>query len=176
MVMETKMAASKAQSIAKQIFRTRLRSCLSHGMKQRKQKMENNHSIYELVRVLEDAWNSGNSQRFASVFADDADFITVMGEHYNGRGSVDVGHRAIFDTIYKDSRNRYTIEGVRFIRPDVVVVFVRALLELADGKTISARPTMVLTKENGKWQVAVLQNTVIAAENASPLEMARAGA
>jgi uncharacterized protein (TIGR02246 family) len=89
---------------------------------------------------------------------------------------VDAGHRVIFDTIYKDSRNRYTIEGVRFIRPDVVVVFVRALLELADSRTISARPTMLLTKENGKWQIAVLQNTVVAAENASPLEMARVGA
>jgi uncharacterized protein (TIGR02246 family) len=137
---------------------------------------DNNHSIYELVRVLEDAWNGSNSQRFASVFAEDADFITVMGKHYNGRGPIDAGHRAIFDTIYKGSRNRYTIEGVRFVRPDVVVVFVRALLELADDKTISARPTMVLTKENGKWQVEVLQNTVVAAENASPLEMARAGA
>jgi uncharacterized protein (TIGR02246 family) len=138
--------------------------------------MDNNHSIYELVRILEDAWNGSNSQRFASVFAEDADFITVMGKHYNGRESVDAGHRAIFDTIYKASRNRYTIEGVRFIRPDVVVVFVRARLELADSRTISARPTMLLTKENGKWQVAVLQNTVVAAENASPLEMARVGA
>jgi len=137
---------------------------------------DNNHSIYELIRVLEDAWNSSNSQRFASVFADDADFITVLGKHYNGRGPIDAGHRAIFDTIYKGSRNRYTIEGVRFVRPDVVVVFVRALLQLAENKTISARPTMVLTKENGKWQVEVLQNTVVAAENASPLEMARAGA
>jgi uncharacterized protein (TIGR02246 family) len=173
--MERKMAASKAQSIARQSLRTRLQLCLSHR-REKKQMTDNNHSIYELVRVLEDAWNNSNSQRFASVFADDADFITVLGKHYNGRQSVDAGHRAIFDTIYKGSHCRYTLEGVRFIRPDVVVVFVRALLELADSRTISARPTMLLTKENGKWQVGVLQNTVIAAENASPLEMARAGA
>lgn len=134
--------------------------------------MENNHSIYELVRVLEEAWNNGNSQCFASVFAEDADFITVLGKHYNGRGPIDAGHRQIFDTIYKESRNRYTIEGVRFVRPDVVVVFVSALLELADGRTISARPTMVLTKENGKWQVAVLQNTAVAEPQASPLQYA----
>ncbi len=138
--------------------------------------MDNDHSIYELVRLLEDAWNGGNSQRFASVFAEDADFITVMGKHYNGRESIDAGHRAIFDTIYKNSRNHYTIEGVRFVRPDVVVVFVNAKLELADSRMISARPTMLLTKENGKWHVAVLQNTVVAAETASPLEMATARA
>jgi uncharacterized protein (TIGR02246 family) len=176
MAMESKMAVSRAQSIEEQSLRTKLRLCLSRKAKERKQKMENNQSIYELVRVLEDAWNSSNSQGFASVFAEDADFITVLGKHYNGRGPIDAGHRAIFDTIYKRSHNRYTIEGVRFIRPDVVVVFVCALLELADGRTISARPSMLLTKENGKWQVAMLQNTVVAAENVSPLEMARAGA
>lgn len=137
---------------------------------------DNNHSIYELVRLLEDAWNGSNSQRFASVFAEDADFITVLGKHYNGRESIDAGHRAIFDTIYKGSHNRYTIEGVRFIRPDVVVVFVSANLELADSRAISARPTMLLIKENGKWQVAVLQNTVVAAPEASPLELAKARA
>ena len=137
---------------------------------------DNNHSIYELVRLLEDAWNGSNSQRFASVFAEDADFITVLGKHYNGRESIDAGHRAIFDTIYKGSHNRYTIEGVRFIRPDVVVVFVSANLELADSRAISARPTMLLTKENGKWQVAVLQNTVVSAPEVSPLELAKARA
>lgn len=138
--------------------------------------MDNNHSIYELVRLLEDAWNGSNSQRFASVFAEDADFITVMGKHYNGREPIDTGHRAIFDSIYKNSRNHYTIEGVRFIRPDVVVVFVRAMLELADNKVINARPTMLLTKENGKWQVAVLQNTAVAPVEASPLEFAKSRA
>ena len=131
------MAGSKAQSMARQSLRARLRLCLSRR-REKKQMADNNHSIYELVRLLEDAWNSSNSQRFASVFAEDTDFITVMGKHYNGRGPIGAGHQAIFDTIYKGSRNRYTIEGVRFIRPDVVVVFVRALLELADNRTISA--------------------------------------
>jgi len=169
------MAVSDAQ-LQRQGLQARLSFCLSRRAKERKQMTDNNHSIYELVRVLEDAWNSGNSQRFASVFAEDADFITVLGKHYNGREAIDAGHRAIFDTIYKGSRNRYTIEGLRFVRPDVVVVFVRAQLELADDRVISACPTMVLTKENGKWQVAVLQNTVVSAPEVSPLEMARARA
>jgi len=134
----------------------------------------NHTSIYELVRVLEEAWNNSNSDRFASVFAEDADFITVLGTHYNGRGPIETGHRRIFDTIFKNSQNRYSIEGVRFVRPDVVVVFVQARLALQDGRTLSARPTMLLTKENGKWQVAVLQNTAVAAADASPLEFAKA--
>ena len=135
---------------------------------------DNNHSIYELVRALEDAWNSSSSQRFASVFAEDADFINIYAKHYNGREAVDAGHRAIFDTVYKDSRNRLSIEGVRFVRPDVVVVFVHATLELAEGRTITARPTMLLTKETGRWQVAVFQNTAVSEPKPSPLELSKA--
>src|ERR1041385_358126 len=128
MAMVHKMAASKAQSIAQQTIRARLRFCLTRRVNERKQMTDNNHSIYELVRALEDAWNSSSSQRFASVFAEDADFINIYAKHYNGREAVDAGHRAIFDTVYKDSRNRLSIEGVRFVRPDVVVVFVHATL------------------------------------------------
>jgi uncharacterized protein (TIGR02246 family) len=174
MGLESKMAPSKLHSLQGQSLRRRLRLCLSRQVRERKKMNSgNNTSIYELVRTLEEAWNNSNSDRFASVFAEDADFITVLGTHYNGRGSVETGHRRIFDTIFKNSHNRYSIAGVRFVRPDVVVVFVQARLSLQDGRTITARPTMLLTRENGKWQVAVLQNTAVAEPGASPLELAK---
>ena len=126
---------------------------------------ENNHSIYEVVRHLEEAWNSSDSQRFAAIFQEDADYITIFGLHYNGRELVDANHRRIFDTLYKESRSRFSIESVRFVRPDVVVVFTKAELELKSGETICSRPTLMLTKDSGKWQVAVLQNTVVSNEH-----------
>ena len=122
---------------------------------------QNNHSIYEVVRHLEEAWNSSDSQRFASSFQEDADYITIFGLHYNGRDLVDTNHRRIFDTIYKESRSRLSIESVRFVRPDVVVVFTKAELQLKNGETVSSRPTLMLTKDNGPWRIAVLQNTPV---------------
>jgi uncharacterized protein (TIGR02246 family) len=130
-------------------------------MERRRQMAENNHSIYEVVRHLEEAWNNNDSQRFASTFHEDADYITIFGLHYNGRELVDTNHRRIFASLYNESRSRFSIESVRFVRPDVVVVFTKAVLELKSGETISCRPTMLLTKDNRRWQIAVLQNTAV---------------
>ncbi len=124
---------------------------------------DNGQSIYELVKHLEAAWNNSDSRRFAEVFLEDADFITIFGTHYNGRDRVESNHRRIFDTVYEGSRNHFAIESVRFVRPDVVVAFVHANLELKDGRTISARPSLLLTKEGGKWRIAVLHNTAVSA-------------
>lgn len=117
--------------------------------------------IGHIVRQLETAWNAGSSSEFAAPFAADADFINILGAHYNGRGVIDAGHRLIFDTVYADSRNNFTVERLRFIRPDVAIVFVRAELRLRDGRTIHARPTLVLAKDNERWHIVALQNTAI---------------
>lgn len=117
--------------------------------------------IGHIVRHLEAAWNAASSSEFAAPFAVDADFINILGAHYNGRGVIDASHRLIFDTVYEGSRNNYTVERIRFVRPDVAVAFVRGELTLPDGRTIQTRPTMVLAKENGKWSIVILQNTVL---------------
>ena len=62
-------------------------------------------SLHEIVEKLEAAWNSDDSVAWASLFAEDADFIHILGGHYHGRDGIERGHRIIFDTIYKGSRN-----------------------------------------------------------------------
>lgn len=50
------------------------------------------------------------------------------------------------------------------MRPDVAVVFAQMHLALAQGAPIpnfDTRPTMVVVKEDGKWQIVALQNTRI---------------
>ena len=118
--------------------------------------------IRDLVRWLEMSWNSSASAGFATSFAEDADFINILGMHHTGRSSIEAGHRQIFDTIYKGSRVGYTLEKVRFVRPDVAIAFVRARLELLDGKILETRPTLTLARTGNRWQIVVLQNTLIA--------------
>ena len=161
MARATKMAASEAPAVRRRNLLQRLQGRLLGRTREIMQMQDNGQSIYELVKHLEAAWNNSDSRRFAEAFLEDADFITIFGTHYNGRDQVDANHRRIFDTIYKDSRNHFAIESVRFVRPDVVVVFVQATLELKDGKTLSARPSLLLTKEGGKWRIAVLHNTAV---------------
>jgi uncharacterized protein (TIGR02246 family) len=137
---------------------------------------EDELSIQEIVRQLETAWNSGDSIKFAEPFADDADFIDIRGDHHIGRANIERGHRQVFDTIYKGSRVRYAVEGTRFVRPDVAVVFLRARLDLRDNTTpvpTGARPTLVIANEGGQWQIVAFQNTGMVAAPTTTRDTAR---
>jgi uncharacterized protein (TIGR02246 family) len=122
-------------------------------------------SLVEVVNKLEQAWNNGDSVAWTEQFATDADFIHVLGGFFHGRHDIEHGHRTIFTTIYKGSHNRYQVEKVRFVRPDVAVVFILANLTwYLDGREqhIQARPTLVAEKNPaGQWKIAVFQNTMI---------------
>ena len=50
------------------------------------------------------------------------------------------------------------------MRPDVAVVFAQMHLALAQGAPMpdfDTRPTMIMVKEQGTWQIVTLQNTRI---------------
>jgi uncharacterized protein (TIGR02246 family) len=121
-------------------------------------------AIRQIVKSVETGWNAHDGRAFAAPFASDADYIIVNGMHIKGRDAIDKGHAGIFATIYKDSRNAATIKSLRFLRPDVAVVHVEWNLEFkANGETKKARAmnTMIMTKENGKWNIAAFHNTPV---------------
>jgi uncharacterized protein (TIGR02246 family) len=128
--------------------------------------------LRELAEKLEDAWNASDSVAWAALFADDADFIHILGGHFHGRAAIEQGHRTIFDTIYKGSRNKFTVEKVRSVRPDVAIVFVRAHLTwYLNGaeQHIEARPTLVAHKnDDGQWEIITSQNTLITPGGPTP--------
>ena len=121
------------------------------------------NELHALVAHLEKSWNSYDSQSFASVFAEDADFIHILGAYFNGRENIEKGHRAIFDTIYKGSHNQIQVHKIRALSEDVAVVFTQATLDFFQGENkvrIQSRPTMVAQRKNGGWEIAVFQNTL----------------
>ncbi|MEN6604737.1 MAG: SgcJ/EcaC family oxidoreductase, partial [Bryobacteraceae bacterium] len=76
---------------------------------------EEQGSLLEIVRRLEQAWNNGDSVAWTAEFASDADFIHVLGGFFHGSRDIERGHRTIFDTIYKGSHNRLEVEKVRLL-------------------------------------------------------------
>jgi uncharacterized protein (TIGR02246 family) len=124
--------------------------------------------LYESVERLEAAWNTADSLRWTAQFAADADFIHILGGHFNGHTAIERGHRAIFDTIYKGSRNKFTVQKMRFLRSDVAIVFVFAeLMFYRDGQErhLQARPTLTAAKnQDGAWKIVAFQNTLVTPE------------
>jgi len=121
-------------------------------------------ALHTMVYQLESAWNAGDGDAFAALFADDADVIHILGGYYSGREAIEAGHRMIFGTIYKGSTIHYSVEKIKFLRPDIAIVFLRQHLEFAEHSVVpelDARPTIVAENIDGKWRIVALQNTRI---------------
>jgi uncharacterized protein (TIGR02246 family) len=119
-------------------------------------------AIREIVKCMERAWNGSDSHGFAAPFVDDANFIHIFGGQLDGRPAIEASHRAIFNTIYKNSVLRFEVRSVRFVHPDVAIAFTQGNITFrdpADKREINARPTMILVKVDGVWSIVAFQNT-----------------
>jgi hypothetical protein len=56
------------------------------------------------------------------------------------------------------------LRSIRFVRPEVAVLFARAqakFKENSEMREIEIRPTLIVVKEQAKWQIVAFQNTKI---------------
>lgn len=121
-------------------------------------------AIRQIVKDVEAGWNAHDGKKFAAPFAADADYVVVNGMYLKGRDAIETGHTGIFTTIYKDSRNAAIIKSVRFLRKDVAIVHVEWNLEFNAGgeaRKSHALNTMIVIKDDGKWNIAAFQNTPV---------------
>src|SRR5439155_6750342 len=122
------------------------------------------------------AWNAYDSVSIAALFVEDANFIQIYGGQLDGRTAIEAAHRHIFDTIYKGSHATFTLRNTRFLRPDVAIVFARAHVKFREGneaREIETRPTLIVVKEQDKWQIVAFQNTKISEVPAAAQAAAR---
>ncbi|HYH81612.1 MAG TPA: SgcJ/EcaC family oxidoreductase [Longimicrobium sp.] len=127
--------------------------------------------VTAMVQALQDAWNAPDGHAFAEPFAQDADFVNVYGMHARGRDAIAQGHEFILRGPYAGSRVGYTVESVRLLRPGVALAHVHAALSVPAGPVAGdhqARYSMVLTEDEGRWQIAAFHNTFIAIPGAPP--------
>ena len=141
-------------------------------------------AVRKVVNGFPEAWNRHDMDAFGALFTPDADFVNVAGTHWKGRESIQLNHAFTHGAIPADStgvthpflangKSAYGIfktsnltfkqVDVRFLRKDVAVAHVQSELQ-GDARTKDTRRTllvMILTKENGRWLIAVAQNTEI---------------
>ena len=116
------------------------------------------------VEQMQKGWNMKSGAEFAKPFAENADYVVINGMHIKGRAEIAKGHQNIFDTVYKDSSLVITAREIRFLRTDVAVVHAESNLTFKAGgeeKKGSGIITLLMTRENGKWEIAAFQNTAI---------------
>ena len=113
------------------------------------------------VEQMAKGWNTKSSLEFAKPFAANADYVVNNGMHIKNFPSNVSGLQRLFETVEKNTTVTYTVEQIRFLRPDVAVVHIVGDMKDQGDTTQSGkgRITLVMTKEKGKWMIATFQNT-----------------
>ena len=127
--------------------------------------------IFELGKALQDAWNRGDAAGYASLFADDADFVAWNGSYGRGRQAIEDGHRRLFDgplagsrmVLVDDDAESVPPESLRFVRADVAIMVTSGVVTLAGqsatGSDHESVQTFVLIKNGSHWRVGAFHNT-----------------
>ena len=119
-------------------------------------------AIRAIIANLNDAWTKGDAKLWGEQFAEDADFTVWTGTYVKGREAITRGHEEIFKTIYKGTKLGLTVRSIRFLRNDVAVAHAEGSVVKKEEEfptTPQVVPVFILTKEKGRWQIAVFQNT-----------------
>ena len=135
-----------------------------------------NQSNYEvgvraIVNEFEVAWNHHDMDALAMLFANDADFVNVIGRRWVGREAIKKAHAASHATIFKMSTLKIGDTTVRFLKPDVAVarsVWALSGMTSENGQVAPTRTgilTHVLIRADGHWLIVETQNTDIVKPN-----------
>jgi uncharacterized protein (TIGR02246 family) len=106
---------------------------------------------------------------FADLFADDADWINVVGMFWHGKDNVVKAHAAYGPTVFRNGGFSYSDMVVREVTPDVAIVVVTehgvneqvapdGVTKLPPG---DGRISFVIVKRHGAWKITLGHNTDI---------------
>jgi uncharacterized protein (TIGR02246 family) len=125
-------------------------------------------SVKSVVASLAESWNRHDMMAFAAAFAENADFVNVIGMHWRGRQEIEAKHTVTHRTIFRNSTLRMVDQSVRFLSPSIALAHVSTELKGAESLRERVAPetrhslmTCVLVKEADRWLITAAHNTDI---------------
>ncbi|MGI9404804.1 MAG: SgcJ/EcaC family oxidoreductase [Hyphomicrobiaceae bacterium] len=119
----------------------------------------------DLPRLFAEAWNSNDATALAGLFAEDADFVNVVGLWWRTRDDIERAHAYGLSTFFKNAELSARRVAVRRIGDKVATVHVRWQLSGQtdrDGKPLDDRVAIMIfvaEQRNGVWVVVAAHNT-----------------
>jgi len=113
-----------------------------------------------------------DAEGFAQLLTEDVALVNFGGRRVLGRGNVEQAMRQALETPFAQVYTKNDVIDVRFLRPDVAVV--SCVKHISDEREPSERDadtvlskrgsaTFVLARERGRWRIALIQTTPVAA-------------
>ena len=125
-------------------------------------------AIRALITAVPKAMNDKDWKAYAALFADDADWINVVGMFWHGKDNVVKSHAAYGSTVFRNGGFTYSDILIRDVAPNVAVVVVteHSVEQLApDGVTKlpggEERLSFVVVKRSGQWKITLGHNTSV---------------
>ena len=121
----------------------------------------------EMPRAFAAAWMARDADALAALFAEDADFVNVVGLWWEDRAAIRTAHHYGLTTFFRDSRLSVGRVKLRALGPDAAVVHARMILigqRAPDGAEAGARHTIlsfVMERGEAGWLCVSAQNTDI---------------
>ncbi|HLO60317.1 MAG TPA: SgcJ/EcaC family oxidoreductase [Bacteroidales bacterium] len=113
---------------------------------------EEEKAIKDVLGRFYEGWNTHDVDKMISVYAEDIDHINTHAQWHKGKAAIKDDLIQFHSGPGKNSYKTYTIEKIRFIKPDVAVVQVRSI------SSVGNIGTYVMSKEKGKWLVVSFTN------------------
>jgi uncharacterized protein (TIGR02246 family) len=123
-----------------------------------------------LPSLFAGAWNAHDMAALARLFAEDADFVNVVGIWWRDRRAIEEAHAFAHRTFFHNSHLKIDDVTVKRLRPDLVTVHSTWTLcgqEEPDGSVGELRRGVLLfvaSHEQGGWRIRAAQNTDILPE------------
>ena len=128
-------------------------------------------AIKSLILAVPEAMNHKDWKAYGDLFAEDADWINVVGMFWHGKENVVKAHAAYANTVFRNGGFRYSDMSIREVAPSVAVVVVteHSVESVApDGVTKlpagEGRLSFVVVKRNGEWKITLGHNTGVLKE------------
>jgi uncharacterized protein (TIGR02246 family) len=125
-------------------------------------------AILESIEAMTAAWRRGSAEAYGARFQADATFTNVFGDFYVGRQDFDRRHEEVFAGIFKGTTLSMQVRKLRLLRGDVAVADIGTTLagakiwppgiEVGPAGALHSALLMVLTKEQGRWEIAAYHN------------------
>jgi uncharacterized protein (TIGR02246 family) len=116
-----------------------------------------------LLTQMNDGFNSGNGDAVAAAYAQDGELVSATGSHWSGQQNIAKYLTSLLTGPLKGWRYIATVDGIRFLRPDVVLINLQAdYVPLGATEPAPERHAVhfiVAVRDADTWRVTLSQFT-----------------